>query len=74
MGTVGIYVRVSKELLEEFTKIANALGLSRSEAIRKAMELFIMLQKNKTMTSKMRGLMKSKFTLKELEEIYLVSR
>jgi len=74
MGTVGIYVRVSKELLEEFTKIANALGLSRSEAIRKAMELFIMLQKNKTMTSKMRGLVKSKFTLKELEEIYLVSR
>ena len=74
MGSVGIYLRVDKELLDRFTRVASALGLSRSEAIRKAMEMFIAVSEGKSMTSKMRGTVRSKFTLKELEEIYLVSR
>jgi len=74
MGSTGIYLRVDEELLKEFTKVAEMLGMSRSEAIRKAMELFIISKSGKSMTSRMRGLVKSKFTLRELEEIYLVSK
>ena len=74
MGSTGIYLRIDEELLKEFTKVAEMLGMSRSEAIRKAMELFIISKSGKSMTSRMRGLVKSKFTLRELEEIYLVSK
>jgi len=74
MGSIGIYLRIDEELLKEFTKVAEMLGMSRSEAIRKAMELFIISKSGKSMTSRMRGLVKSKLTLRELEEIYLVSK
>ncbi len=74
IGSKGIYLRVDKELLERFTRVARALGMSRSEAIRRAMEMFIIINEEGLMTPKMRGLVKSKLTLKELEEIYLVSR
>lgn len=36
-----IYVRVPQELLREFDRVAQEHGLSRSEAIREAMKLFI---------------------------------
>jgi len=74
MGSVGIYLRVDKRLLDRFTRVAEAMGLNRSEAIRRAMEMFIAVSEKKSMTSRMRGLVKSKFTLRELEEIYLVFR
>ena len=61
-------------MLRKFTEVARALGMSRSEAIRKAMEMFITVNEGSLMTPKMRGLVKSKLTLKELEEAYLVSR
>ena len=48
--------------------------MNRSEAIRKAMEMFIEASSKETMTSKMRGLVKSRLSLRELEEAYLVSR
>lgn len=72
MGSVGIYLRVDRRLLEEFTRVAEVLGMSRSEAIRKAMEMFIAANRGTSMTSKMRGLVKSKLALRELEEAYLV--
>ena len=74
MGSVGIYLRVDKRLLERFSKVAELLGMNRSEAIRRAMEMFITVNEKKTMTSRMRGLVKSKLTLRELEEIYWVSK
>ena len=74
MGSKGIYVRVDEKLLEKFTELARMLGMSRSEAIRKAMEVFMEKQMGKSYTSRMRGLARSKFTLKELEEIYLASK
>lgn len=74
IGSTGIYLRVDEELLRKFTEVARASGMSGSEAIRKAMEMFIAVNKGGLMTPKMRGLVKSKITLKELEEAYLVSR
>ncbi len=74
MGSKGIYIRVDEKLLEKFTELAYTLGLSRSEAIRKAMEDFIEKYMDKSFTSRMRGLVKSRFTLKELEEIYLMDK
>ena len=77
MGSTGVYFRVNKELLEKFTKLAESLGMSRSEAIRKAMEMFIERYERKdreTMTSRMRGIVKSKLSLREREEAYMVLR
>jgi len=73
MGSKGMYLRVDEKLLKEFTKVTEMLGMSRSEAIRKAMEMFIISKSGKSVTSRMRGLVKSKSTLRELEEIYLIS-
>jgi len=77
MKSSGVYLRVSKDLLEEFTRVARSLGLSRSEAMRKAMEMFINKYRKSdgSLTESMRGLLKgSKFSLKDLEEIYMVIR
>ncbi len=72
----GIFVRVDEKLLERFNEVAKSMGLTRSEAIRRAMEVFIDINKNtsETYTHRIRGLVKSKFSLKELEKIYRVSR
>lgn len=70
----GLYVRVDEDLLREFTRKTKALGLTRSEAIRKAMRDFIASRSGESMTFKMRGLIRSKLSLKELEEAYMVFR
>ncbi len=72
----GIFIRIDEELLKRFSEVAKSMGLSRSEAIRKAMEAFIAMNtsKSETFTRKIRGIVKSKFSSKELEEIYTVSR
>jgi len=75
MGSTGVYFRVNRELLERFTRLAESLGMSRSEAIRKAMEMFIEKYEGKngeTLTSRMRGIVRSKLSLRELEEAYMV--
>ena len=41
MPSKGIFIHVDNDLLEKFTKVADSMGLNRSEAIRRAMELFI---------------------------------
>ncbi len=74
MVATGVYVRIDRKLLEEFTKVAESLGMSRSEAIRKAMEMFLETRRGETRTSKIRGLVKSKLSLRELEEAYTVFR
>jgi len=43
-------------LLMKFTEVARALGMSRSEAIRKAMEMFTAVNEGGLMTPRMRGL------------------
>ncbi len=74
MVTTGVYVRINRKLLEEFTRLAESLGMSRSEAIRKAMEMFLETHRSRTKTSRMRGIVRSKLSLRELEEAYMVFR
>ncbi len=50
-----IYVRVPSELLREFDRVAQEHGLSRSEAIREAMRLFIRYSRAPTV-KKIRGI------------------
>jgi len=70
MSSKVIFIRIDKKLLERLSKVAKSMGLNRSEAIRRAMEMFISMREDFSYTRRMRGLVKSKFTLKELEEIY----
>ncbi len=74
MVSVGVYIRVDKKFLEEFTKKARSLGMSRSEAIRRAMELFLEASNGMSATSKMRGIIKSRLSLKDLEKAYMVHK
>jgi len=67
-----LYVKVEEELLNEFTRRARELGLTRSEALRRAMKAFIASTGGESVTSRMRGLVKSNLTLRELEEAYMV--
>lgn len=54
------------------TMLAHRLGISKSGAIRRAMEMFLERSRGESVTFRMRGLVKSKLSLKELEEAYLV--
>jgi len=69
----GIYIRVDEELLEKFDKMAKRLGYMRSEALREAMRRFISYMEEGE-TAKIRGLVKSKLSLEELEEAYMVAK
>ncbi len=61
-----IYVRVPSELLREFDRVAQEHGLSRSEAIREAMRLFIRYSRAPTV-KKIRGIVSgSKFSSETL--------
>lgn len=70
--TQAIYVRIDEELLRKFDDVARRMGYMRSEAVREAMRKFILATEGASETRKIRGLVKSKLTLKELEEAYTV--
>ena len=72
MSSVGVYFRVDRRLLEEFTRTARSLGMSRSEALRRAMELFLEVHGKDTATRKLRGLVRSRLSLRDLDEVYMV--
>lgn len=72
MDTVEISIKIDKRLYEEFTRMLNELGLDKNEIIAKMIEE-ILLRKQRTRTSKIRGIVKSKLSLKDLEQAYLVS-
>lgn len=74
MSSKGIFIRVDERLLEKFSRVARSMGLNRSEAIRRAMEMFIAIQEKESYTGRMRGIVKSRLSLKDLEEIYRVSK
>ena len=74
MGSRGVYFRVDEALLEKFTRTAKELGLSKSEALRRAMEMFIESTRS-SQTARIRGLVRgSRLGLRELDEAYMVSR
>ena len=70
----GIYIRVDEELLRRLDEVARRLGYMRSEAVREALRRFILFSEPGGETSRIRGLVKSRLTLRELEETYMVVR
>ncbi|BES82012.1 ribbon-helix-helix domain-containing protein [Pyrodictium abyssi] len=65
-----IYVRVPQELLREFDRVAQEHGLSRSEAIREAMKLFIYYSKAPDV-KKLRGLIEASIEAEEIDKFVL---
>jgi len=65
-----IYVRVPQELLQEFDRVAQEHGLSRSEAIREAMKLFIYYSKAPDV-KKLRGIIEADIEAEEIDKFVL---
>jgi len=65
-----IYVRVPQELLREFDRVAQEHGLSRSEAIREAMKLFIYYSKAPDV-KKLRGIIEADIEAEEIDKFVL---
>ncbi len=64
-----IYVRVPSDLLREFDEVAQAHGMSRSEAIRESMRLFIKYSRAPTV-KKVRGIVEgTKISVEKLEKL-----
>lgn len=42
MVSRGIFIRVDEEPLDKFSKVARSTGLNECEAIRRAMEMFVL--------------------------------
>jgi len=72
LDTVEISIKIDKRLYGEFTRMLNELGLDKNEIIAKMIEE-ILLRKQRTRTSKIRGIVKSKLSLKYQEQAYFVS-
>jgi len=70
--TPQVLVRLDEYLGERLEEMAKSLGVSRAELIRIALRQFLRAEKLKT--DEIRGLVKSRFSLKELEEMYQVGR
>ncbi len=68
-----VLVRLDNLLAEELDRIAKSLGVSRAELIRIALRQFIE-SKQKLRTEEIRGIVRPKMTLRELEEMYQVGR
>ncbi len=68
-----VLVRLSKPLEEELDKLAKSLGVSRAEVVRMALREFIE-RKKRLRTRQMRGIVRSKLSLEDLERIYQGSR
>jgi metal-responsive CopG/Arc/MetJ family transcriptional regulator len=66
----GLYIRVEDSLLKTLDKLSAKLGYTRSEAIREAVRRFITTDIQYSETRKMRGLVKSQLSLRELEEAF----
>jgi metal-responsive CopG/Arc/MetJ family transcriptional regulator len=66
----GLYIRVEDSLLRALDKLSAKLGYTRSEAVREAVRRFIITDIEYSETRKIRGLVKSKLSLRELEEAY----
>ena len=72
MSTAAIYVRVPRDLLYEFDLAAQSLGMTRSEAIREAMRLFIRVARAPTVKS-LRGMASSsRIPAERLDRLALV--
>ncbi len=68
-----VLVRLDPSLDEELTMMAKMLGVSKAELMRLALREFLS-ERKELKTSKMRGIVKSKLSLENLEEMYQVGR
>ncbi len=67
-----VLVRLDDSLSEELDRMARSLGVSRAELIRIALRHF--LRDKDLETKRIRGIVSSKLSLKDLEEMYQVGR
>ena len=70
----GVFVRMEDSLLKKLDKLSKKLGYSKSEVIREAVKGYETRVTRGEHTKKIRGLVKSKLTLDEIEELYSRSR
>ena len=69
-----VLVRLDGSLAEELDRMAKSLGVSRAELVRIALRHFLKREKRDLKTKQIRGLVKSRLSLEELEEMYQVGR
>ncbi len=67
-----VLVRLDYSLGEELDRMARSLGVSRAELIRIALRHFLGIEKLKT--RRVKGIVRSKLSLKDLEKMYQVGR
>ncbi|RLF04119.1 MAG: hypothetical protein DRK00_07405 [Thermoprotei archaeon] len=67
-----VLVRLDEETYAELEKLSKSLGVSKAEIMRRALREY--LAKRGSATKSMKGLVKSRLSLRELEEIYWVHR
>ena len=65
-------MRLDKSTASKLEKVAKALGVSKAEVMRRALRRYLAEEAN--MTVKMKGIVKSRLSLEELERIYQVER
>ena len=63
-----VLVRLDRETYAELEEPSRALGLSKAEIVRRALRKY--LAEKRSPTKSMRGLVKPRLTLEELEEAY----
>ncbi len=66
----GLYIRIEDSLLRALDRLSARLGYTRSEAVREAVRRFITMDVEYSETRRMRGIVKSKLSLRELDEAY----
>ena len=67
-----VLVRLDRETYAELEELSRALGLSKAEIVRRALRKY--LAERKSLTKSMRGLVRPRLTLEDLEEAYWVYR
>ncbi len=67
-----VLVRLDDSLAEELDRVAKSLGVSKAELVRMALRHF--LRKEGLETRQVRGIVKPRVSLEELEEMYQVGR
>lgn len=69
-----VLVRLDESLAEELDRMAKSLGVSRAELVRMALRHFLRVREGALRTRRIRGMVRSKLSLEELEEMYQVGR
>lgn len=66
-----VLVRLDEETYAELERLSRVLGVSKAEVMRRALREYL-ARKGESATKRVRGLVKSRVSLEELEEVYQV--